>query len=191
MERTQPCVICHCLFDENILLPLGVLHDDIHDSIRKDCAVCSANSYICRSDLSKYTSLLTANQDQTNDDCHMFASQDDIATVCTFSDRCSDILSKHMGSWSFLIWSFAFLIVWIILNSYFLLFKPVDPYPFIFLNLILSVISALQAPVILMSQNRQAECDRARSTYDYAIDLKAELEIRNLHEKIDILLAKK
>ena len=82
-----------------------------------------------------------------------------------------------------------FLGVWIVLNSYFLLFKPIDPYPFIFLNLILAVISALQAPVILMSQNRQAEYDRARATYDYAVDLKSEMEIRKLHEKVDVLLA--
>lgn len=186
MDCTQPCIVCHCLFDENILLPLGVLHEDIHASIRKDCATCSPNSYICRPDLSKYTTLLAT--DHANDDGHMFANQADIETVCTFADRCSDLLVAYVGSWSFLFLSCLFLVFWIILNVYFLTAKPIDPYPFIFLNLILAVVTALQAPVILMSQNRQAECDRARSTYDYAIDLKAEMEIRNLHEKTDKIL---
>ncbi|MCW8823440.1 MAG: DUF1003 domain-containing protein, partial [Ignavibacteriaceae bacterium] len=80
------------------------------------------------------------------------------------------------------------LIIWIAINSIVLLSRPFDPYPFILLNLVLSCIAAIQAPVIMMSQNRQESKDRARSEHDYQINLKAELEIRNLHQKIDHLL---
>jgi uncharacterized membrane protein len=188
MEKIYPCAVCHCLFDENILFPLGLLHEDIHTSLRSAGIMCTPDGHICRPDLSQHTPLLDTHSDlSSGDDCRMFANQTDIENICTFSDRCSDLLTACMGSWSFLIWSFVFFILWILSNSY---WKPVDPYPFIFLNLILSVVSALQAPVILMSQNRQAECDRARSTYDYAIDLKAELGIRKNHEKLDMILQK-
>jgi uncharacterized membrane protein len=80
------------------------------------------------------------------------------------------------------------LILWIILNAAVLVQKPFDPYPFILLNLVLSCIAAIQAPVIMMSQNRQEAKDRLRSEYDYRVNLKAELEIRQLHEKMDHLL---
>jgi uncharacterized membrane protein len=79
-------------------------------------------------------------------------------------------------------------IFWIALNSFALIWKPFDPFPFILLNLILSCLAAIQAPIIMMSQNRQESKDRLRSEHDYSINLKAELEIRHLHEKIDHLL---
>jgi uncharacterized membrane protein len=186
MDQVRACVICHCLFDENIVLPLGVLHEDIQNSIKNDGIICPSDSYICRPDLSKYTTLLS--NGCTEEECRMFSSPADIQTLCTFSDRCSDLLAASVGSWSFLLLFCAFFVFWITLNTYFFITKPVDPYPFVFLNLILSVVAAIQAPIILMSQNRQAECDRARETYDYAIDLKAEMEIRKLHDKIDIIL---
>ncbi len=82
----------------------------------------------------------------------------------------------------------AILFLWVLVNTTFLLEKPFDPYPNIFLNLVLSCLAAIQAPVIIMSQNRQEEKDRMRAEYDYKVNLKAELEIRNLHEKLDHLL---
>jgi uncharacterized membrane protein len=78
--------------------------------------------------------------------------------------------------------------VWIVTNSVFLLRSPFDPYPYILLNLVLSCLAAIQAPVIMMSQNRQDAKDRLRSEYDYTVNLKAELEIRHLNERIDLLL---
>lgn len=80
------------------------------------------------------------------------------------------------------------LFLWVTVNTTFFLKKPFDPYPYIFLNLVLSCLAAIQAPVIMMSQNRQEEKDRLRGEYDYKVNLKAELEIRHLHEKIDHLL---
>jgi uncharacterized membrane protein len=83
----------------------------------------------------------------------------------------------------------AFLVLWILMNSLVLLWRPADPYPFILLNLMLSCLAAVQAPVIMMSQNRQGVKDRLRSQHDYQVNLKAELEIRHLHEKLDHLLS--
>ena len=82
-----------------------------------------------------------------------------------------------------------FLVIWIVLNTTLLVARPADPYPFILLNLVLSCLAAIQAPVIMMSQNRQEAKDRLRSQNDYQINLKAELEIRHLHDKLDHLLS--
>ena len=102
--------------------------------------------------------------------------------------RMADHVASFGGSWTFIISFGFFLFVWILLNTAFLLNKGYDPYPFILLNLILSCIAALQAPIIMMSQNRQEEKDRERSKLDYMINLKSELEIRTLHEKFDHLI---
>jgi len=99
-------------------------------------------------------------------------------------------MANFGGSWKFIILFTVILILWIGINSMALISKHFDPYPYILLNLILSCLAAIQAPVIMMSQNRQEAKDRMRSKHDYKINLKAELEIRLLNEKIDFLLAK-
>ena len=106
----------------------------------------------------------------------------------TFGERLSDRIAELGGSWVFIIGFGVFLMLWVVVNTLVLATHPPDPYPFIFLNLILSCIAALQAPVIMMSQNRQAARDRQQAEQDYKINLKAELEIRHLHEKMDHLL---
>jgi uncharacterized membrane protein len=106
----------------------------------------------------------------------------------TFGQRIADKVASFGGSWTFIISFGVFLLLWISINIYWLSNKGFDPYPFILLNLILSSLAALQAPVIMMSQNRQEEKDRERSKNDYMINLKSELEIRMLHEKIDHLI---
>ncbi len=105
----------------------------------------------------------------------------------TFGERLSDHLAKFGGSWTFLIVFAMFLAIWMLINSVHNA-QPFDPFPFILLNLILSTIAAVQAPIIMMSQRRQEEKDRLRSLNDYRVNLKAELEIRHLHEKIDHLI---
>lgn len=112
---------------------------------------------------------------------------DDGATL-TLSQRWADNVAAFGGSWRFIILFTIIIVVWIVLNAVVLIQKPFDPYPFILLNLILSCVAALQAPVIMMSQNRQEEKDRERSKNDYMINLKSEMEIRMLHEKIDHLI---
>jgi uncharacterized membrane protein len=108
--------------------------------------------------------------------------------IITRGQKISDKVAKFGGSWAFIITFFAILVVWILFNTLTPIKDNFDPYPFILMNLILSCIAALQAPIIMMSQNRQEEKDRQRSENDYLINLKSELEIRALHEKIDLLL---
>jgi uncharacterized membrane protein len=106
----------------------------------------------------------------------------------TFGERLSDHIAEFGGSWKFLITFGAVLVIWIAINGVLLVTHAFDPYPFILLNLILSCLAAVQAPVIMMSQNRAEARDRLRAENDYKVNLKAELEIRHLHEKIDHLL---
>ncbi|MBI1260506.1 MAG: DUF1003 domain-containing protein [Rhizobiales bacterium] len=106
----------------------------------------------------------------------------------SFGDRLSDVIADFGGSWRFIIFFLSVMVIWISINIVSVLKHPFDPYPFILLNLVLSCIAALQAPVIMMSQNRQEARDRMRAQSDYKVNLKAELEIRHLHEKVDHLL---
>jgi uncharacterized membrane protein len=106
----------------------------------------------------------------------------------TFGQRIADKVATFGGSWTFIISFAVFLFLWIAVNMVWLSNKGFDPYPFILLNLILSSLAAIQAPVIMMSQNRQEAKDRERGKKDYMVDLKSELEIRMLHEKMDHLV---
>jgi uncharacterized membrane protein len=106
----------------------------------------------------------------------------------TTGQRVADKVASFGGSWAFILSFFSFLVLWIIVNLYILNTRPFDPYPFILLNLILSCLAAIQAPIIMMSQNRLEQKDRQRAEHDYKINLKAELEIKLLSEKIDHLL---
>lgn len=114
--------------------------------------------------------------------------QDEIEDEFTFGQRIADKVAAFGGSWTFIITFFSFILVWILMNIWFLATRPFDPYPFILLNLFLSCLAAIQAPIIMMSQNRQEQKDRQRGEHDYKINLKAELEIKLLSEKIDHLL---
>lgn len=109
-------------------------------------------------------------------------------TQRTFGQKIADKVAAFGGSWTFIIAFLGFILIWICLNVFWLANRNFDPFPFILLNLILSCIAAIQAPVIMMSQNRQESKDRERAKKDYMINLKAELEIRSLHEKIDHLI---
>jgi uncharacterized membrane protein len=106
----------------------------------------------------------------------------------TLGQRMADKVASFGGSWTFVFSFLGFLTLWIIVNEGILFAKPFDPFPFILLNLILSCVAALQAPIIMMSQNRMEEKDRERGKNDYMINLKSELEVRLLHEKIDHLI---
>lgn len=114
--------------------------------------------------------------------------QDEIEGELTFGQRLADKVAAFGGSWTFISIFFLFILFWIIMNVWFLARKPFDPFPFILLNLMLSCLAAIQAPIIMMSQNRQDQKDRQRGEHDYKINLKAELEIKLLSEKIDHLL---
>jgi len=107
----------------------------------------------------------------------------------TFGQKTADSLTKWVGSWTFIFIIILFLIFWVFLNGYFwfkiLEGKPFDPFPFIILNLILSSLAALQAPIILMAHNRAAQRDRIRMEYDYQVDKKAEKEVREIKQQLD------
>lgn len=114
--------------------------------------------------------------------------QEDETDNRTFGQKVADKVAAFGGSWTFIISFFVFILLWIGVNVYFLTNKGFDPYPFILLNLILSCLASLQAPIIMMSQNRQEEKDRERAKKDYEINLKAENEIQLLQEKLDKLI---
>jgi len=114
--------------------------------------------------------------------------QDEKEAELTVGPKIADKVAAFGGSWTFIITFFSFIMIWMLINVWFLASKPFDPYPFILLNLILSCLAAIQAPIIMMSQNRQEQKDRQRGEHDYKINLKAELEIKLLNEKIDHLL---
>jgi len=110
------------------------------------------------------------------------------AKPLSFGDKLADKVAAFGGSWNFIILFLVIIVVWMLVNAFVFFNKGFDPYPFILLNLILSCVAALQAPVIMMSQNRQEEKDRERAEHDYKVNLKAEVEIRMLHEKLDHIL---
>ncbi len=166
---------------------------------------CGADSYLCTSDLNRYraryvAALLSEEKGELTAierDVVRGLAGDELLSQDTnlefdrrlsFGERLADRIATFGGSWTFILAFAGFLGVWIAVNSWLLLHRPFDPYPFILLNLILSCLAALQAPVIMMSQNRQEAKDRLRAEYDYRVNLKAELEIRLLSERIDRLL---
>jgi uncharacterized membrane protein len=114
--------------------------------------------------------------------------EEELSKDLTPAQRIADKIAGFGGSWTFILFFFSFLLLWMSVNVFVLIKRPFDPYPFILLNLILSCLAAIQAPVIMMSQNRKEEKDRKRSQNDYKVNLKAELEIKLLHEKIDHMI---
>ena len=189
------------------MIPAALIRPKIMEEIEKAFPNFSTQGYICVDDMNRFRfqyvqNLLASEKGElTALDQEVLESlrQHDLLSSninlefeekLGFGEKLADKIAEFGGSWKFIILFAAVLIVWIGINSAILLWKPFDPYPFILLNLILSCLAAIQAPVIMMSQNRQESKDRLRSEYDYQVNLKAELEIRHLHEKIDHLLSR-
>lgn len=207
-KNKYQCEICKKTFNTSEVLSAHLLREPIYKLIQQDYPQWSDEGYICRSDLAIYrgkyvhTILESEKGELTHLDKEVLQSlknhelisenlENNSGQEWTFAERLADKIATFGGSWAFLISFGFFLFAWIGLNSFILLTQPAfDPYPFIFLNLILSCIAAIQAPVIMMSQNRQEAKDRVRSEHDYKVNLKAELEIRQIHEKLDHLLSK-
>jgi len=203
--KANNCCICTKEFPENYLISgYGIIHE-IEDLIKMEHPAWSDSCKICPEDLNKFRHIYVQNlikeekgKIESLEQAVINSIQDSellarnpIKTYTekiTFGDRISDKVARFGGSWSFIITFFAILVVWIIVNGFILLTKAFDPYPFILMNLILSCIAAIQAPIIMMSQNRQESKDRIRSENDYMVNLKAEIEIRTLHDKVDHLL---
>jgi uncharacterized membrane protein len=209
MAKKQPetvvCQICKRQKKMTEVVPAELVREPLVETIRKTHPDWSSSGFICISDLNQFRAKyvedvlekdkgeLSALEEQVVKSLkeHELLSSDvnaEFDRKLTFGERLADKVADYGGSWRFIGIFMGMLFVWIIINAIVLAQKPFDPYPFILLNLILSCIAAIQAPVIMMSQNRQEAKDRLRSEYDYRVNLKAELEIRHLHEKLDHLL---
>lgn len=200
------CAVCGKRYSAQDLIPGGAVRDVISTEILRDHPTWSSQSYICKPDLTRYRTnyvhflLQSERGELTSLEQEVLHSMRDHELLArnvdaefeqkwSFGERLADRIATFGGSWSFLICFGAFLALWIGINSVVIVLHPPDPYPFILLNLVLSCLAAIQAPVIMMSQNRQETKDRLRSQHDYQVNLKAELEIRHLHDKIDHLLS--
>ena len=181
------------------------LKKEILDLLKKDFPDFSENDYISIGSLNEYrkrymaTLLKQENVEISEMEKQVIESvaknellskdlEEELSKDLTPAQRIADKIAGFGGSWTFILSFFLFLLLWMAINVFVLVKRPFDPFPFILLNLILSCLAAIQAPVIMMSQNRKEEKDRKRSQNDYKVNLKAELEIKLLHEKIDHII---
>lgn len=181
------------------------IRKEIFKLIQKDYPSFKRDSFICFEELNRYrkmylTSLIKKETSELsvieNDVVNAISKNKllsenieiDIEKKLSVGQKLADLIAKFGGSWTFITFFFTFIIIWVAINVWLLVIKPFDPYPFILLNLILSCLAAIQAPIIMMSQNRLEEKDRKRGEHDYKVNLKAELEIRLLDEKMDHLI---
>jgi uncharacterized membrane protein len=200
------CEVCQKPKKPGELFPLEMVRDNVFDLIRADHPDIQRTGSICAEDLDAYRTryiqktledekgeLSTLEKEVLKSIHRQDTVSKNINTEfdrrISLGDRLSDRLATVGGSWAFIGGFGLVLLSWIVINTTLIFFKkPFDPFPFILLNLALSCLAAIQAPVILMSQNRQDAKDRLRSEYDYRVNLKAELEIRHLHQKLDHFL---
>lgn len=144
----------------------------------------------------KLTEVLIANEEQREQRIHELLRarkslniNTELSKTSTFGQRASDRLAKFAGSWSFLAFFALVVLSWSIINTTLILARPFDPYPYVFLNLVLGCIASIQAPIIMMSQNRESQKDRLRAENDYLINLKSEIILEDMHMKVDELLS--
>lgn len=203
--ETFLCQICKGQKKLSEVIPAELVREAVVETIRKTYPDWSSSGFICISDLNQFRANYVKNVLEKEKGEISTIEEQVIRSVkenellsknintefeqkLTFGERLADKIADFGGSWNFIVIFGGVLFLWVAVNSMILIWRPFDPYPFILLNLVLSCLAAIQAPVILMSQNRQESRDRLRSEHDYLINLKAELEIRHLHEKIDHLL---
>ena len=204
MTKTAHCIcqLCQHSFPKSQVVPWIAVRPGVSALIKAELPDWQEGSFICRPDLARfrrrYVETLLSDErgelsaldrdvvDSLANGQIISRSPSDVQTTpATFGERTADYVAEFGGSWTFILSFGAVLVVWITINAIGLMVQPFDPYPFILLNLVLSCLAALQAPIIMMSQRRQETKDRLRAENDYRVNLKAELEIRQLHEKID------
>jgi uncharacterized membrane protein len=201
----KTCQICGRDSTKSEIISSVIVRPAVSNIIKNSFPNWNPKGFICREDLQKYRKeylhqllvdekgeLSTLEKDVI-DKLTEYESiseniEKDFIAKLTFGEKLSDIIASFGGSWKFIIIFFFIIIFWISINAYLLMTKPFDPYPFILLNLVLSCLAAIQAPIIMMSQNRQEARDRNRAEQDYKINLKSELELRQLHQKVDHLM---
>ncbi|MDS9466925.1 DUF1003 domain-containing protein [Paracoccus sp. MBLB3053] len=201
--RTGRCAVCGKYLPQEELTEGAHVRPSLVELLREDIPDWSDASLICPDCLQRYRQMYLTRlmADETGELGELEAevaqalSRNELLTLQTtpedededldFGARMADRVASLGGSWGFILVFVAVLLVWMAVNTVGLLHRPFDPYPYILLNLMLSCVAALQAPVIMMSQRRQEAKDRRRAENDYRINLKTELELRQLHEKID------
>ncbi len=203
----KKCEICQKNFSNQDLFPISLLKTELLDILEQRHSSLSLEGYICTEDLKKIRAeriqfLLEEEKGELSTlelevlesfKTHEILTENlnkEFESKLTFGQKLADTIAKFGGSWKFISLFGFIIIVWMAFNTIRLLDKPFDPYPFILLNLFLSCLAAIQAPIIMMSQNRQAAKERMRTDNEYTTNLKAELEIRQLHAKIDQLMKK-
>ena len=199
------CSLCNSIVDTRTMVAAQKLDNEILEIIRRDRPEWDGKRGICKKcreqyRAKKFLSYLEVESQKISDMekslIQKIARRGRVTKIVekefeehmTFGDRLADSVARFGGSWRFIILFGSILVIWMAANAW--LLRPprnFDPYPFILLNLVLSTLAALQAPVIMMSQNRQAEKDRLHAQQDYEINLMAEVEIRDLHDKLDSL----
>jgi uncharacterized membrane protein len=204
-QETFPCQICGEHKRQNEVVPAELIRASIVDVIVMEHPAWSPEGYICHADLNRfreeyvrdvlekekdeYASLEETFKHGVKEEDHLPKNINiEFEKELTFGEHLSDKIAGFAGSWSFIALFAGLVFLWVALNTYILLSRPFDPYPFILLNLVLSVLTAIQAPVIIMSQNRQEIRDRLHAERDYQVSIHTELEIHRLHKKIDHLL---
>jgi uncharacterized membrane protein len=202
--KHHPCEICHKNFTQKELYPLALMRNFLVPVLHKKSKGVDLSGYVCLKDYQELlvehvqTLLKKGKQPLSPIERAVIKSIQEEAVLSqdmnkkyteklTFGQRLADKVSEFGGSWSFIILFFMMISIWMFINEVPLFHKPYDPYPYILLNLVLSCLAAVQAPIILMSQNRKADRDRREVENDYSVNLKAELEIRHLNERIDHL----
>ncbi|MBI5505458.1 MAG: DUF1003 domain-containing protein [Deltaproteobacteria bacterium] len=205
-NRRQVCRVCGNEKSEAGMVPVQGMRPSLAAEIERDHPGATSEGFLCLADLNHYRSihierlLETEKGELSGIDHQVLESIRNLETVAgdparesdtrrTFGEGLADSVASFGGSWTFLMAFAATMALWILINSTGLSTRPFDPFPYILLNLVLSCLASVQAPVILMSQNRQAARDRLTSEHDYRVNLKAELEIRQIHDKLDHLLA--
>jgi uncharacterized membrane protein len=206
-DGPRVCEVCGRNSSEVSLLPMGFVREPITRLIEEKYPQISRGRFICVDDLNtvrvEYVgTLLAAEKGELstleNEVLESLREQDTLSSQVeeefqanlTLGERLSDKMASFGGSWPFVILFGLIVILWMTINLSFLASRPFDPYPFILLNLVLSCLAAIQAPIIMMSQNRAEARDRLRAVRDYQVNLKAELEIRHLNQKIDHMISR-
>lgn len=199
------CSVCNNEYPRVQLHSGASINSNLLHLIQKDYPDFDHKDFVCSKDLNNYrTTYITSFIKRENETLNQFENEvlskfekeelyvqqqyDDYDTRMTNWDKLADNIARFGGSWKFIGFFGGVILVWIIINAIFLSSKAFDPYPFILLNLILSCVAALQAPVIMMSQNRMEARDRMRAETDFNINMKAEIEIKIMHEKLDHLV---
>lgn len=196
------CQVCKKKFDNRDLFPLELVHDALLHIIKKSHKEIDPRGFICFSDLEHYQTLrsrqllkqevgeMTEAEEEVLHSLHkrqILAENinSEYQESLTFGQRTADRISSFGGSWRFIGIFFSILLGWMMLNTWILFHDPFDPYPYILLNLVLSCLAAIQAPIIMMSQNRQAHKDRLTAENDYKVNLKSEILLLQLTAKFD------